>query len=43
MTYIEFSPGKDVGVFVAVNRLDFAMFHALTAPANNLIGNLMTR
>src|SRR5262249_51211657 len=43
MTYIAFAPGKDVGVFVAVNRLDFAMFHALTASANNLISNLVTR
>ena len=43
MTYIAFAPGKDVGVFVAVSRLDFAMFYALTTSANNLIGNLVTR
>ena len=43
MTYIAFAPGKDVGVFVAVNRLDFAMFYGLTTSANNLIGNLVTR
>lgn len=43
MTYIAFAPGRRVGVFVAVNRLDFAMFHGMTQGANNLIANLTTR
>ena len=43
MTYIAFAPGRDVGVFVAVNRVDFAMFYGLTAAVNDLIANLVTR
>lgn len=43
MTYIAFAPGRDVGVFVAVNREDFAMFTGLTAAVNDLIANLVTR
>jgi CubicO group peptidase (beta-lactamase class C family) len=43
MTYIAFAPGRDVGVFVAVNRADFAMLFGLTAAVNDLIANLVTR
>ena len=43
MTYIAFSPGRDTGVFVAVNRVDFAMFSGLTEAANALIATLVTR
>jgi D-alanyl-D-alanine-carboxypeptidase/D-alanyl-D-alanine-endopeptidase len=43
MSYIAFAPGRDVGVFVAVNRVDFQMFFALTAAANKLIATLVTR
>jgi serine-type D-Ala-D-Ala carboxypeptidase/endopeptidase len=43
MTYIAFAPGKDVGAFVAVTRVDFAMFPGLTAAVNALIANLVTR
>ena len=43
MSYIAFAPGRDVGLFVAVNRVDFAMFFALTEAANGLIANLVTR
>ena len=43
MTYIAFAPGRDVGVFVAVNRVDFAMLYGLTAAVNGLIANLVTR
>jgi serine-type D-Ala-D-Ala carboxypeptidase/endopeptidase len=43
MSYIAFAPGRDVGVFVAVNRVDFAMFFEMTAAANGLIANLVTR
>ncbi|MBV9225337.1 MAG: D-alanyl-D-alanine-carboxypeptidase/endopeptidase AmpH, partial [Acidobacteriaceae bacterium] len=43
MTYIAFAPGRDVGVFWAVNRLDFNMGAALGVAANELIANLVTR
>jgi D-alanyl-D-alanine-carboxypeptidase/D-alanyl-D-alanine-endopeptidase len=43
MSYIAFAPGRDVGLFVAVNRADFGMFGALTGAANALIANLVTR
>jgi D-alanyl-D-alanine-carboxypeptidase/D-alanyl-D-alanine-endopeptidase len=43
MSYIVFAPGRDVGVFVAVNRLDLQMFFGLTAAANKLIATLVTR
>jgi D-alanyl-D-alanine-carboxypeptidase/D-alanyl-D-alanine-endopeptidase len=43
MTYIAFVPGRDVGIFVAVNRLDFAMFFALTATANGMLASLAPR
>jgi len=43
MTYIALAPGHDVGVFVAVNKLDFNMFHGMTEAANDLIANLVTR
>jgi D-alanyl-D-alanine-carboxypeptidase/D-alanyl-D-alanine-endopeptidase len=43
MSYIAFAPGRDVGVFIAVNRVDFPMFGGLTSGANNLIAGLATR
>ncbi|ACL61417.1 D-alanyl-D-alanine-carboxypeptidase/endopeptidase AmpH [Methylobacterium nodulans] len=43
MSYVAFAPGRDVGVFVVVNRVDFAMFSSLTDAANKLIANLVTR
>jgi D-alanyl-D-alanine-carboxypeptidase/D-alanyl-D-alanine-endopeptidase len=43
MSYIAFAPGRDVGVFVAVNRVDFPMFFGLTGAATGLIANLVTR
>jgi serine-type D-Ala-D-Ala carboxypeptidase/endopeptidase len=43
MSYIVFAPGRDVGVFVAVNRLDVQMFFGLTEAANKLIATLVTR
>ena len=30
MSYIAFVPGRDVGIFVGVNRVDFTMFFGLT-------------
>ncbi len=35
--------GGDVGLFVAVNRVDFAMFSGLSGAANALIANLVVR
>jgi D-alanyl-D-alanine-carboxypeptidase/D-alanyl-D-alanine-endopeptidase len=43
MSYVAFAPGRNVGVFVVVNRLDFAMFAGLTEGANDIIANLVTR
>jgi serine-type D-Ala-D-Ala carboxypeptidase/endopeptidase len=43
MTYIAFAPGRDVGAFVAVNRIDFAMFSGLTDGVNELIAVLAPR
>jgi hypothetical protein len=43
MSYIAFVPGRNAGLFVAVNRVDFAMFSGLTQAANALIANLITR
>jgi D-alanyl-D-alanine-carboxypeptidase/D-alanyl-D-alanine-endopeptidase len=43
MSYVAFAPGRNVGLFVAVSRVDFAMFFALTKAANGLIANLVTR
>ena len=43
MTYIAIAPGRDVGVFWAVNREDFNMGAALAVATNELIANLVTR
>jgi serine-type D-Ala-D-Ala carboxypeptidase/endopeptidase len=43
MSYIAFAPGRGVGLFVAVNRVDFQMFFGMTTAANALIENLVTR
>ena len=43
MSYVAFAPGRDVGVFVAVNRVDFPMFSTLTGAANKLIAEIATR
>jgi D-alanyl-D-alanine-carboxypeptidase/D-alanyl-D-alanine-endopeptidase len=43
MSYIAFAPGRDVGVFVVVNQIDFAMFTDLTQQANGLIASLAPR
>jgi len=43
MSYIAFVPGRDVGLFVAVNRVDFAMFFRLTTAANELLASLAPR
>ena len=43
MSYVAFVPGRDVGLFVAVNRVDFTMFNGLTAAANELLASLAPR
>ena len=43
MSYIAFAPGRDVGVFLAVNRVDFPMFMSMTKEANAIIATLVTR
>lgn len=43
MSYLAFIPGRQVGVFVAVSRVDFAMFYGLTTAANGLLAELATR
>ena len=43
MSYIAFAPGRDVGVFVSANRIDFAMFTGLTEGVNELIAMLAPR
>ena len=43
MSYIAFAPGRDVGAFVAVNRIDFGVFASLTEGVNELIATLAPR
>jgi D-alanyl-D-alanine-carboxypeptidase/D-alanyl-D-alanine-endopeptidase len=43
MSYIAFAPGRDVGVFVAVNSVDFSRFSGLIDATGKLIANLVTR
>ena len=43
MSYVVFAPGRHVGVFVVVNRLDFGTFAGLTAGADGLVATLATR
>jgi D-alanyl-D-alanine-carboxypeptidase/D-alanyl-D-alanine-endopeptidase len=43
MTYVVLAPTRRVGVFVAVNRLNFAMFEGLTSAAHDLVADLAPR
>lgn len=43
MSYLAFSPGRGVGVFVAVNQFNFGGFFELTKAANGLIEQLAPR
>lgn len=43
MSYIVFIPGREVGLFVAVNRVDFAMVFGLTTAANQLLASPVPR
>jgi len=43
ISYIAFIPGRDVGIFVGVNGVDFTMFFGLTMAANELLASLALR
>ena len=43
MSYPAFAPGRNLGLFVAVNRADFVMFLGLTDAANGIITTPATR
>jgi D-alanyl-D-alanine-carboxypeptidase/D-alanyl-D-alanine-endopeptidase len=43
MTYVALAPTRGVGAFVAVNRLNFPMFEALTAGLHELVADLAPR
>jgi serine-type D-Ala-D-Ala carboxypeptidase/endopeptidase len=43
MTYVVLAPTRGVGVFVAVNRLNFPMFEGLQNAANSLLSDLAPR
>ncbi len=43
MAYVAFAPGRDVGVFVALNKIDVPVLFSLMDQANNLIAGLATR
>lgn len=43
MSYVAFAPGRGVGLFLAVNRLDFTMFQGLMDGASHLIASLAPR
>ena len=40
---ISLVPGREPGLFVAVNRVDLAMFSGLTAATNELLASLVPR
>jgi len=40
---ISLVPGREPGLFVAVNRVDLAMFSGLTAATNELLASLAPR
>lgn len=43
MSYTALAPGRGVGLFVAMNRVDFSTFSGMTAAANAMIDELATR
>jgi D-alanyl-D-alanine-carboxypeptidase/D-alanyl-D-alanine-endopeptidase len=43
MSYVAFAPGREVGAFVAVNRIDFGMFEGLTEGIDGLLAMLAPR
>ena len=43
MTYVVLAPTRGVGVFVAVNRLNFPMFEGLINGVHDLVADLAPR
>ncbi len=43
MSYTAFAPGRGVGIFVVINRVDFGTFSGMTTIANGLVASLATR
>jgi D-alanyl-D-alanine-carboxypeptidase/D-alanyl-D-alanine-endopeptidase len=43
MTYVVLTPTRGVGVFVAANRLNFAVFEGLTSGVRDLVADLAPR
>lgn len=43
MTYTAFAPGRGAAIFIAANRVNFGMFHAVATAANQILSNLATR
>jgi D-alanyl-D-alanine-carboxypeptidase/D-alanyl-D-alanine-endopeptidase len=43
MSYIAFVRGRDVGLFVCINRVDLTMFSGLTNAANELLASPTSR
>ena len=43
MTYVVLAPTRGVGVFVAVNRLNFSMFEGVTGGVHDLVADLAPR
>jgi D-alanyl-D-alanine-carboxypeptidase/D-alanyl-D-alanine-endopeptidase len=43
MSYIALVPGREAGLFIAVNRIDFTMFFGLSTAANELLASLAPR
>src|SRR5438132_842762 len=43
MTYVVLAPTRGIGVFVAVNRLNFPMFEGLTSAVHDLVADLAPR
>jgi serine-type D-Ala-D-Ala carboxypeptidase/endopeptidase len=43
MSHVAFVPGREIGLFVAVNRVDFTMFFGLSTAANELLATLAPR
>ena len=43
MSYAALAPGRNVAVFVVVNRADFGMFGPLVGAVNTMVGSLATQ
>ena len=43
MSYLAFVPGKTVGIFFVINRMDLVTFSATAAVANSILAMLAPR